>query len=155
MAVLAIARGDFAEAEQQLVRAVETARKSENSDRAIVPPLWHLGWILRQSGDQARSDATCREALTISTKHGAYGAWPLLHGIYDLTDILQTQGKFAEAEPLLLEAAEYVQNNSAGRTLQREAFHHLVRFYEACGKNAEAADCRKKLEGLNERASAK
>jgi eukaryotic-like serine/threonine-protein kinase len=155
LAVLAIARNDLNEAEQKLHRAVDAARKSDDSEcPAIISPLWHLGWVLRQRGDQAGSDATNREALAISKKHGTYGVWPLLHGIYDLTDVLQTQRRFAEAEPLLLDAVGYVQNNSvAGRTLKREAFQRLVFFYEAwdrsapnTGKARQADDWRKKLE---------
>ncbi len=160
LAVIAIARGDFNQAERMLVRAITAAQKSHSPDYpAVIPALWRLGWILLQKDDQAGYAANNREALAISRKHGVYGAWPLLKGIYDLADVLKTQGKFSDAEPLLAEAATYVQKNLGDNAmLQRDAYQRLVRFYEAwdrsapnSGKADQVAEWRKKLEALNQR----
>jgi len=154
LAIVTVMRGDLSRAKGMLVEAMEINKEHVN----LIPVLYHLGWVLRQQGDSATADARRLEARMISSKHGVYGAWPFLLGIYDLTDILQTQGKFTEAEALLAEAADYAQNNpDAGRTLRRDTFQRLVRFYEAwdrsapnTGKSSRAADWKKKLEELNQ-----
>ena len=155
LGVLAIARDDLDGAKQHLIKAVYLARKAQRSDHpGIVPPLWHLAWVLQKNGDATNAVVQRGEALDISLKQGVYGAWRFLSGIYDLADILQTQQKFAEAEPLLVEAADYAQKNLGdhGNPL-RDTFQRLVLFYEAWDRSApntgnasHAADWRKKLE---------
>jgi hypothetical protein len=125
--------------------------------------LWHLAWVLGRRGDATTAGMHRREALAIGAKHGAYGIWPLLRGVYDLTDLFELQGKFSEAEPLLLEAAAHLRGDLAGgETLEHDIIQHLVAFYEIwdkaapnTGKNVEAVNWRKKQDELNERAGQK
>jgi len=158
LGVVAIARANLDEAQQKLQRAVDAAKKSECSDcPGIIPALWHLSWVLQKRGNVADADTRRSEALAISLKHGVYGAWPFLKGIYDLADVLRVQEKFTEARPLLDEAASYVQKYPGENvTLQRDCFQRLVNFYEAwdravpnSGKADQAAEWRRRLEALN------
>jgi len=128
LGVVAIAQGNLSEAQKILLRALEGARKSESSDYpAVIPPLWHLGWVMKQNGDLAGSAECQREAEALSLKHGVYGAWPLLRGMYDLADVLLVQHKFTEVEPLLAEVADYVQKNLSNNfTLQRDSFQRAA-----------------------------
>jgi hypothetical protein len=93
-------------AQQKLIKAEESLRTSESPEHpVIVSVLYHLGWALAKNGDSTNADRRHMQALEASLRQGPYSRWRLLQGIYDLTDILEKQGKFAEAEPLLLEAA--------------------------------------------------
>jgi len=159
LAIVAIARGDLEGAQQKLIKAEELMRTSESPDHpAIVPVLYHLGWVLEKRGDSTNAEARHRQALDASPKQGPYSRWRLLQGIYDLTDLLEKQGKFSEAEPLLREAAECMVKRDLkdSPTLERDVFQHFARFYEAwdraspnTGKSDKAAIWRKKLEESN------
>lgn len=158
LGLVALAQARLDDAQTNFLRAVETARKSEGKDYpAIIAPLWHLAWLLNQRGDAAAAELHRRDALVISQKQGDYGAWPLFRSIHALADVLQLQGKFADAEQLRLRAADrFLKHLAAQPTLRREAIQRLVRFYEAwdraapnAGKAAEALEWRRKLDALN------
>ncbi|MCX6927405.1 MAG: tetratricopeptide repeat protein, partial [Verrucomicrobia bacterium] len=154
LGVLAIARDELEVAQATLLRAEQAAKKSEPADfPTIIAPLWHLGWVLEQLGEMTGAAQRRSEALAICSKHGVFGVWPMLLGIYDLTDVLEARGKFAEAEPLLLGAAAQVRGEGGiGATLKRSICVKLSRFYEAwdravpgAGKSAHALVWRQKL----------
>jgi serine/threonine protein kinase/tetratricopeptide (TPR) repeat protein len=133
LALVAIGSNDLVKAEQLFTRSVQAAKRSESPEYpAIIAPLWHLSWALRQKGDSAGSKTNSDEALRIAAKHGAYGAWPLLKSMYDLAEVLQLERKFADAELVLTEAANYAEKNLSGnKTLQRDAFQRFASFYES------------------------
>jgi hypothetical protein len=76
---------------------------------------------------------------------------------YDLADFLQAQGKFPQAESLLSETAEYLQQCAAvSAPLRRRGLERLVRFYGAwdradpgAGKRDKTGACKKKLDALD------
>jgi serine/threonine protein kinase/Tfp pilus assembly protein PilF len=153
LALVAIGSNDLVRAEQLFTRAVQAAKRSESPEYpAIIAPLWHLSWALRQKGDSAGSKTNSDEALRIAAKHGAYGAWPLVKGMYDLAEVLQLQRKFADAEWVLTEAANYVEKNlSENKTLRRDAFQRFASFYESwdhaspdAGKSKQSLDWNKR-----------
>jgi tetratricopeptide (TPR) repeat protein/tRNA A-37 threonylcarbamoyl transferase component Bud32 len=157
LALVAIGRNDLAKAEQLFTRAVQAAERSESPEYpAIIAPLWHLSWMLQQKGDSAGNNTNSDEALRIAGKHGAYGAWPLLKSMYDLAEVLQLQRKFADAELVLTEAANYVEKNlSENKTLQRDAFQRFASFYESwdhaspdSGKSRQSLDWNRRAEAL-------
>jgi eukaryotic-like serine/threonine-protein kinase len=159
LAVVAIARGDLDQAESTLLKALDLARKSQSPDHpAVVPVLYHLGWAQARRGDATNGEARRHEALVLSSRQGAYSRWRLLQGIYDLTDVMEQQGKFAQALPLLQEAADCMMNKAPNDSpaLERNVLERLARFYEAwdravpnSGKDSEASVWRKKFEESN------
>jgi hypothetical protein len=122
----------------------------------LIPMHYHLGWVLQQQGDATAASAERNQALAESLKHGVYGVWPLLKGIFELADILQAQSRFTEAEPLLADAAKYTQHNlRENLTLHKVTCQRLTNLYEfwnrsvpSADKASQAADWRKKLEEL-------
>jgi len=154
LGVLAIARSDWEAAERALVRAVEATRKSEgNNYPAVIPALWHLAWVQERRGATNEARMSRDEALMTGQRHGDYGAWPLLKGIFELAEVLKLQHKFPEAEAALKQAADYLQKNVAGNpVLSRATFEQFARFYEAwdraapnTGKSEQAAEWRNLL----------
>lgn len=162
LALVAIGSNDLGRAEQLLTRAVQAAKRSESPDYpAIIAPLGHLDWVLRQKAASTDHGTNYIEALKIAVKHGAYGGWPLLKGMYDLADTLQLRGKFADAEPVLEEAAKYAEQNLAeNKPLQRDAFRRFALFYESwdhaspnSGKSKQSLDWNKRAEALSSSSS--
>ena len=95
-----------------------------------------------------------RDALSLSLRQGTTSAWTLIGSICDLVNLLRVQGKFAEAESLLREALDYLQNGPrANVLLQPAVFERFVWLYEAwdqaaanTGKAQITAEWKKKLE---------
>ena len=154
LAVVTAMRGDLTRAKELLAEGLALNEKRLGREHVnMVPLLYHLAWVLRLHGEVASAVTRRDAAMAVSSKNGVYGAWPLLKSIYDLTDILQTQDRFIEVEPLLAEAADYAQNNlDQNGSLQRNTFQHLAMFYEAwdrsepnTGKGVKATEWRKKI----------
>ena len=134
-------------------------RKSMQGDQylGLISTLRPLSWVLQQRGNAASAAVLRGEAVALSLQRGKYSAWALIDSIYEMADLLQIQGKFAEAEPLLMEAFDYLQNGpKTTPPFQRGVLEHLTRFYEAwdkaapaTGKSAQAIEWQKKLEGFD------
>jgi hypothetical protein len=128
-----------------------TKRLMGNEHPDLIHSLWHLSWVLKQRGDPTDAGSLRREATAISLKGGNYSVRALTESCYDLADLLQVQGKFADAEPVLLDASAYLQSRpSAHRFFQRAVIERLVHFYEAwdhavpnSDKDTKATDWRK------------
>lgn len=109
----------------------------------MLPLLAHLAWVLEQKGDAASAESFRHQAAAITSKQQIYGMSAWAEGSYDLADLLQIQGKFTHAEPLLLEAAATLAKGSqAIRSLQRHSLERLVRFYEAWDRSGSNADAK-------------
>ena len=93
-------------------------------------------------------EAVMREDLA-SARRAASGAGPhpaVAEALIYLAYPLRHQQKFPEAEALLLEANEALQQNPADqRELQRDALSALVRLYEAWDKPDKASEWQEKL----------
>ena len=157
-----LARGDPQGAESLLTNAMAMVKDLVGDNHPeLIPSLLCLSRVFRQKGDLPGAEALRREATRLSQKGGNYGATALTGITYDLADILQAQGKFAEAELLFMEAWEYLQSQpGAHPDFKRNSLERLVRFYEAwdraapnTGKADQAAAWRKKLEEFNQTTS--
>jgi tetratricopeptide (TPR) repeat protein len=157
LAILLAARGDLGGAEALLTNALAIARMAAGADHPdTIPSLWHLAWVRQRRGDPDAAESLRREAIALSVKGGDYGVRALTDSSYDLADVLQGQRRFAEAEPLLLDAFACLEKTpSAGQLFQRAALERLVRLYETwepaapiAGKAAQAAHWKKRLEEL-------
>ncbi len=159
LGVVAFAQGNLEQARVQFAQALDSARKSQSGDYpAIIGPLWHLAWVAERNGDGATAASLRGEALTIAVKHKDYGAWPLFRSAYALTDVLQLQGRFVEAELLLNQVGDHaLKNVAADSPLRPDTFQRLVNFYETwdraapnSGKALLSVEWRKKLEEFNQ-----
>lgn len=158
VALLHAARGDWGGAEGMLQAAVTTDRKTQGEDHPnVLYILAHLAWVLQNEGKLAAAESSRGESSALRSKHGDYSVRAWSESNYDLADVLQAQGKFPQAEPLLSETAEYLQQCAAvNAPLRRRGLERLVRFYEAwdradpgAGKRDQTGDCKKKLDALD------
>jgi len=133
LAVLLAVRGALAEAAPLLTNALAITTKLGGADHPdLIPPLQHLSWVRRQQGDAAAADSLYNRATALSMKAGKYGARALTESAYELADLLQLQGRFAEAEPLLLGASNYLQSWSGTNELFLAPLRgHLAALYSA------------------------
>jgi len=79
--------------------------------------------------------------------------WSSFHARSLLGASLLGQKKFAEAEPLLLAGYEGLRSRAEklppeDKPLLKEAVQRVIKLYEAAGKPAQAADWKRRLEGL-------
>ena len=150
LGLLSVAENDLPEARRQFLEAAEIARRTQGEVYpAIIPALYHLGWVARRLDDEATADARTEQAWSLSVRQGKYGAWALLQAIYDLADVLRLRGKLADAEALLLEAADVTLNHvGGGTTLQGDAYQRLAVFYESASLQEKAIPWRTKVEEL-------
>jgi tetratricopeptide (TPR) repeat protein len=158
VALLHAARGDWSGAEGMLQAAVTTDRRTQGEDHPnVLYILSHLAWVLQNEGKLAAAESSRGESSALRSKHGDYSVRAWSESNYDLADVLQAQGKFPQAEPLLSETAEYLQQCAAvNAPLRRRGLERLVRFYEAwdradpgAGKRDQTGDCKKKLDALD------
>jgi tetratricopeptide (TPR) repeat protein len=147
LALLYASREDWDGAERMLRDGLKMSLKVLPANHPdLVPSLLHLAWVRTNQGAAAEAEEFHNQARDIVLERGIYGAQSFTDGVFDLVDVLQAKGRFNEAEPLLLEAADFCGTGVlADSSVRRHQLQHSVRFYEACGKSAEAADCRKKL----------
>jgi len=138
LAVVTAMQGDLVLAGKLVGEALAVNEKALGKEHVnLVPLLYHTAWLSRQQGEPLLAENCQSQALALSARNGLYGAWPFLKGIFDLADILQVQGRFVDAEPLLGEAAAFAQSRLQDNApLQRVTFQRLVRFYEAWTRSA-------------------
>jgi tetratricopeptide (TPR) repeat protein len=161
LAIVKAMRGDLPAAKELLVQAITMNEKGVGSEHVnLIPHRFHLAWVLQQQGDATIAAAEHAQALTNTLKRGVYGGWPFLKGIFDLTDVLQAQNRFAEAELLLTEAGEHAEKNlRESVSLQEVTFQRLRNFYESWNratpdttKAGQAAEWGRRLELVNQQA---
>jgi serine/threonine protein kinase len=112
-----------------------------------------LTWVgadLMKYGQPAEAEHLLRECLDIR-REGRPGTWQLFYAQALLGGALLDQGKYAAAEPLLLEGYAGMSRLGpkaapAAPLRQAEALARLVRLYESTGRKDKAAEWRKKLE---------
>jgi serine/threonine protein kinase len=164
LGVLAAVRGDLPTAEETLSQALQATRRVEGDMHlGLVPVLRQLAWVQGRVGETEAAATNCGKASAIASRSEVYGVVALTGSLCDLAGLLQRQGRFAEAEPLLLEMAEYLQRDvTVSNSLRHRSLECIARFYEAWdrsqpeqGKHLRAAEWRTQLAALNQRSNEK
>jgi tetratricopeptide (TPR) repeat protein len=130
---------------------LERARKSAGPESPkVADQLNQSGAALLKYERHAEAEKFLRECLAICTQDRA-GSWQAFYAQALLGGALLGEGKYAEAEPLLLEGYAGMSRLGpraapAAPLHQAEALERLVRLYEATGRKEKAAAWRKKLE---------
>ncbi len=108
---------------------------------------------LLEDGRHAEAEAPLGECLEIRQEALPEGHWLIFNTMSVLGESLAGQDKFAEAEPLLLEGYEVMEDHPEATDERRgEALERIVKLYEAwhaaepdAGYDAQAAAWRAKL----------
>jgi eukaryotic-like serine/threonine-protein kinase len=151
LAALYRTQGRYAQAEALYARVVETRRRVQGEDHPeTLDELAALGRVRLLEQEYAEAEATLRQALKGNEKTRPE-AWQRYYSQSMLGASLAGQGKYVEAEPLLLSGyeggAQRQSTMSAGdRSFLAEAGERIVKLYQSWGKPDKAAEWRQKLQ---------
>jgi non-specific serine/threonine protein kinase/serine/threonine-protein kinase len=107
------------------------------------------GRLLLKKGQPEQAEGLLREAVKTFEANARANDWELSYAKAMLGACLSARGQYAEAEPLLLEAAAKLgEHKGAPQPRVRQVFNELVRFYEARQMPGKAAEWRKQLAEL-------
>jgi tetratricopeptide (TPR) repeat protein len=151
LAILYEVKGKDSEAERLLEQALDVDRRvlgaANLSTRTCMTSLGRLRLKLRRYGE---AEVLLREALN---GEGAKG--PNVWDLYDRQSLLGAslmgQGKYAEAEPLLISGYQGLLKQSPAISVDAnlpQAGERLVQLYTAWGKPAQAEDWRRQLQAV-------
>ncbi|HSK76936.1 MAG TPA: tetratricopeptide repeat protein [Thermoanaerobaculia bacterium] len=139
-------RGDVAEAESYFREALSIADEQlepEHTDRAIY--LRNLASVLVTLGKHVEGEALARESLAIFRTDDP-DSWRVPDAESVLGSCLTVQGRFKEAEPILIGSYTVLAKDSGDGAKQvPEALKRIVDLYAAWGKPEQAAVYRAKL----------
>ena len=151
------AQGQLDAAETLGRQVLECRRKKPRSEEiGIARSCALLGLILTDKGKLPQAEALLREALGgfivgLPERH-----WRTASVQSSLGCCLMAQGRYADAEPLLLAACQALQDRKVSpRVHMRKTFDHVVRLYEAWGKKDKAEKWRQDLQRFDLREKAK
>ncbi len=132
-------RGDFAGAEPLYRQVLEIRQAAYPGQWREAYPLHGLGWVLSELGRAEEGEPFLRRSLALLEGQLDAGH-PLVHiARSSLGRCLAVQGRFAEAELLLVEAFEAVARPElVGPLNARTLRERVVEFYEATGRPGEA-----------------
>jgi tetratricopeptide (TPR) repeat protein len=142
LAILRATGGDLETTVPMLQNALAMDQKTSSAENPdLLPLLSHLAWVLSQKAGPAAATTVRQQAAVITAKQNIYAMSAWAEGSYDLADLLQVRGKFAQAEPLLLETAGALAKGSrAIQPLRRRSLEKLVQLYETWERSDSNAD---------------
>jgi hypothetical protein len=109
----------------------------------VVQALAVLGLAFTKAGEHNRAESYLRETLTRASRFMVEDAWLLADAKGTLGECLGAQGRYAEAEPLLVESYEVLKTSQVPGSFRiKEASSRLVRLYDAWHKPEQAAQYR-------------
>jgi serine/threonine-protein kinase len=101
----------------------------------VAASLLILGKSLLEQGDRRGAETALREALAIRRSILPPGHWQVASAQSALGRCLVKQGRFREAEPLLVESFERLSADRGPKHERtRDALRNLVEMYEAWGR---------------------
>src|SRR5206468_2019527 len=126
-------RNKLAEAEATFREALTMLKAMYGNDHAAVAKcLSYLVEVFKKGGRLVETEATLREILAIQKKVLGVQSPEVANARGKLLWALEQQHKYAEAEPLMLEANEALQQNrQADPKDRRETIERLCSFYES------------------------
>jgi eukaryotic-like serine/threonine-protein kinase len=128
---------------QQVFGRVSAALFSDSTPGAA---LASQSEALLKEGRFEEAAAALRGCLAVRQKAFPEGNWLIAETNSQLGAALAGEGKFAEAEPLLLEAYTTLQAGTAPPDRSRAALRRIVQLYESWGKTDRAAEWRQRLQ---------
>jgi serine/threonine protein kinase len=129
---------------------IERHRQAKHPDKSLLAiELTGLGRLLLNESRWSEAKPLVREALAIIEK-AAPTDWRRYHAMSLLGGALAGRGRYAEAEPLILEGYDGLKDRAGkmqyrDRPLVGEAGQRLIRLYEQWGKPEEASAWKTKL----------
>jgi tetratricopeptide (TPR) repeat protein len=149
LAVALATKGDPEGAKALSERAVAMQRNLGSRQIGLAYALNTLAEILLDLDDPKAAEAALRESLDIETNVRTAGDWEIAFTESVLGGCLTYQGRFAEAEPLLLRSAPVIQKaRGQGDLYVLNAVRRVVELYDAWEKPDEAAKYRGLLSEL-------
>jgi len=161
------ALGKFADAETWRRKWLAVVKERAGAEsQSYAEELAHLGRNLLKQKKSIDAESVMRECLTLTAKlvsgSGQAGSdqavppWKIADTQSMLGEALAQQGKYAEAEPLLVAGYEQLKESETMLPTQREirlteSLRRLVDFYVATGQTAKADEWRAKLDMNNQR----
>jgi serine/threonine-protein kinase len=136
--------GNYAKAEplyREVLRRRQAAYPADSMARAYV--LHGLGWSMTELGRPEEAESLLRESLNLIVARG-FGSDHVLYHMARSTlgRSLAAQGRYAEAEPLLLESYEWTAENQPDPAFIPFMLERLIALYDAWGRPTEAAEFR-------------
>jgi len=134
----------YKDAQPPLREALALRRRLQGDSTIDVATIaQHLSWALSMDGDPVEAEALARESLRIwQAAFGPSNGMVVLAGVY-IAEALRAQGRYAEAEPLMLAAyRRFEKPTRMTANWRRFTLGALVRLYEARGDQGEAAKYR-------------
>jgi serine/threonine protein kinase/Flp pilus assembly protein TadD len=143
--------GDHEESERIYRDALAELRRidSKASDRMLTYVLMGLGRVLIDKGELAEAEQSLREALEIIQGLYAQKSWRGAYCEVILGSCLEASGRRGEADALMGEAFEFLEESQCPHLPMRDATDRMIRFYEGSGTPDAAdyyRDLRKSLE---------
>ena len=132
-------RGEYPEAEKQLLIALNEAEKFKEQDPRLAISLNALGMVYDAQGKYAKAEPHYRRALAIREKALGPDHPDVATSLNNLAALSYAQGKYAEAEPHFRRALA-IQEKALGPDHPDVAssLNNLAELYRAQGKYAEA-----------------
>ena len=146
-------QGDLARASTLCELAMQGARRKPDANPMAIPRvIAQLGAVRLAQQKYVEAEELLREALQLAQKHWPNSAW-YYYVMNLLGGSLAGQGKYDEAEPLLLKSCQGLQLAQAGMVPYlhparrvHESMERLIELYSGWGKTAQSVEWKKKLD---------
>ena len=154
LAIVLVSQGRIPEAEPVLRESIRLITELGGRESPLLVKSFRtLAGLLQTAGKTKEAEDTARDCLALSEKHFR-DEWLKFDAQSVLGGILAARRADAEAEPLLLSGFQGMQQRADRIPAQnqprlRQAGERLIKFYETCGKPAQAADWKQKVAELD------
>jgi tetratricopeptide (TPR) repeat protein len=144
-----LSQGKFTEAATLHAQLLEVRKRVLGPEhRDTLESMYEFGWVLIQQQKFADAELVLRQLLASRIKLTP-NRWTTSVNRVRLGEALVGQGRFAEAEALLLQGQDEVKQHNLAADFQKDALEQLVKFYTDWGKPDHAAEWQKKLDEYN------
>lgn len=134
-----IAKGNVANAEPLLKRAIEILEKAKGSETTLSAALSNLASVYSKKGDVKKAESMLDRAIAIEQKAGAARESEMASLLTKMATIFMKSGRLAEAEKLLLQSVTIHEKRNAERALFID-LSNLGSLYRGRGRYDKAAD---------------